>query len=104
MVNTRMASYTKYQDLMHQLQEYIRYKELPEFMSRRIFEYYDYHFQKRFYKEREIMSVISDRLQEVKYNANIRAGVVFCLILSLNWKFSIESFLKFKILNLKFHL
>lgn len=58
------SSGNKFQQLIKQLHEYVRYKELPVSMKHRIERYFDFRFQKHFYKETEIISNISPQLRQ----------------------------------------
>lgn len=48
----------KYQQRMDQINEYARYKGLPEWMKRKICRYFEFKYQKHFVKENEIISVL----------------------------------------------
>lgn len=48
------------------LREYTQYMRLPDYMKTRILEYFDFRFQKTYYKEDEIMLTLSDNLRKVK--------------------------------------
>lgn len=58
------SSGNKYQQLLKQLNEYVRYKELPVSMKHRIETYFDFRFQKHYYKEAEIINIISPQLRQ----------------------------------------
>lgn len=58
------SSANKYDQHMKQLDEYVRYKGLPEWMKRRIYRYSDFKYQKHFVKESEILSVLTPQLQQ----------------------------------------
>lgn len=51
--------------MLYQLHEYVRYKQLPEHMRKRIHLYFDFRFEKRYYKETEILNSISENLRQV---------------------------------------
>lgn len=65
MLNTNLSVSNKYQHMLQQLQEYIRYKQLPEQIRRRILYYFDFKFEKNYYKETEIMGTLSEHLRQV---------------------------------------
>lgn len=58
------SSANKYQQYMQQLNEYTRYKGLPETMKRRVTKYFDFKYQKHFYKENEILGTITPQLRQ----------------------------------------
>lgn len=58
------SSGSKYQQLIQELEEYARYKDLPDKMRNRLLEYFEFRYQKHFYREAEIMSTISMQLKE----------------------------------------
>lgn len=58
------SSGSKYQQHMRQLNEYVRYKGLPEWMKRRIYKYCDFKYQKHFVKESEIMTILTPQLRQ----------------------------------------
>lgn len=58
------SSGNKYDQHVKQLDEYVRYKGLPEWMKRRIYRYTDFKYQKHFVKESEILSVLTPQLRQ----------------------------------------
>lgn len=58
------SSSNKYRQHMQQLTEYVRYKGLPETIKRRITNYFDFKYQKHFYKEGEILGTITPQLRQ----------------------------------------
>lgn len=58
------SSGSKYDQHMKQLNEYVRYKGLPEWMKRRIYRYCDFRYQKHFVKEAEIDSILTPHLRQ----------------------------------------
>lgn len=58
------SSANKYRQHMQQLNEYVRYKGLPETIKRRITRYFDFKFQKHFYRESEILGSITPQLRQ----------------------------------------
>lgn len=58
------SSANKYRQHMQQLNEYVRYKGLSEAIKRRITNYFDFKYQKHFYKEAEILGTITPQLRQ----------------------------------------
>lgn len=58
------SSANKYRQHMQQLNEYVRYKGLPETIKRRVTKFFDFKFQKHFYKENEILGTITPQLRQ----------------------------------------
>lgn len=58
------SSGNKYDQHMKQLDEYVRYKGLPEWMKRRIYRYCDFRYQKHFVKENEIDTILTPHLRQ----------------------------------------
>lgn len=58
------SSGSKYDQHMKQMDEYVRYKGLPEWMKRRIYRYCDFRYQKHFVKEDEINSILTPHLRQ----------------------------------------
>lgn len=56
-------SVNKYFQMIQSLREYCAYMRLPDYMKARILEYFDYRFQKMYFKEDEIMNTLSDNLR-----------------------------------------
>lgn len=56
-------SESKYEELIHQVTEYVRSKNISEVMKKRLITYYEYKFQKKFFKEEEILSTFSEHLR-----------------------------------------
>ncbi|XP_015428957.1 PREDICTED: potassium/sodium hyperpolarization-activated cyclic nucleotide-gated channel 1-like [Dufourea novaeangliae] len=50
--------------IVQQLQEYMRYKELPQALQRRLLEYYHYRNKKRFERDKKIIEEVSPCLRE----------------------------------------
>ncbi|XP_024938799.1 cyclic nucleotide-gated cation channel alpha-3 isoform X2 [Cephus cinctus] len=62
---TTLRSRSKgYSKLLQQLHEYMRYKELPLTIQRRILAYFDYTSKKSFEREKYIMTQVSSQLRE----------------------------------------
>lgn len=70
-VNKFNSSANKYYQMILQLQEYMNYKNLPDSLKTRILEYYDFRFQRNYYKEKEILNTISEQLRHVSLYYNI---------------------------------
>ncbi|KAL3267090.1 hypothetical protein HHI36_011230 [Cryptolaemus montrouzieri] len=56
-------SESKYEELIYQVSEYVRSKHLSENLRKRLILYYEYKFQKRFFKEEEILATLSEHLR-----------------------------------------
>lgn len=61
----KTSSEHKYDEMERQLKEYMRHKQLPSYMRTRILTYYEFKFQKRYFRESEILSTISEQLRQV---------------------------------------
>lgn len=65
-INTgKTSSAHKYDAMERQLKEYMRHKQLPSQMRSRILTYYKFKFQKRYFRESEILATISEQLRQV---------------------------------------
>lgn len=65
-INTgKTSSAQKYDEMEGQLKEYMRHKQLPSYMRNRILTYYEFIFQRRYFRESEILSTISEQLRQV---------------------------------------
>lgn len=60
------ASNHKYVEMLRQLREYMKAKKLPENTQKRLLNYYEFRFQKCYFKESEIFNVISSQLKQVE--------------------------------------
>ncbi|KAK5643493.1 hypothetical protein RI129_007338 [Pyrocoelia pectoralis] len=58
------SSRHKYVEMVRQLKQYMYHRQLPEYMQRRILKYYEFRFQKRYFRESEILSTISGQLRQ----------------------------------------
>lgn len=58
------ASKLKYQTLLQQLKEFMRHKQLPSVIRNRLLDYYEFKFQKNFYKEDAILNTLSTQLRQ----------------------------------------
>lgn len=52
-------SSTKYETIMNQVNEYMRHKQLPLEMQQRLISFYEYKFQKRYFREVGIANSLS---------------------------------------------
>lgn len=59
------SSHQKYVEMERQLKEYMRDKQLPTYMRTRLLTYYDYRFQRNYFRESEILATISGQLRQV---------------------------------------
>ncbi|KAI4456236.1 i[[h]] channel isoform e [Holotrichia oblita] len=67
-VNKYNAASNKYYQRIQRLRDFMSSKGLPSATCTRILQYFDFRFQKTFYKEEEILSTLSTPLQkEIKY-------------------------------------
>ncbi|XP_076303296.1 potassium/sodium hyperpolarization-activated cyclic nucleotide-gated channel 2 [Lasioglossum baleicum] len=57
------SSRLKYQATMAQLRQYMRHMHLPYHTQTRIIQYYEFHFQRRFFRESEIMHTLSSQMK-----------------------------------------
>lgn len=58
------SSTHKYDELVRQLKEYMRHKECPEYMQKRLLCYYEFRFRKSYFRESEILNTISGQLRQ----------------------------------------
>ncbi|XP_053597982.1 potassium/sodium hyperpolarization-activated cyclic nucleotide-gated channel 2-like [Microplitis demolitor] len=66
----RNSSQLKYQATVAQLQKYMRHKHLSHLAQRRFLTYYEFRFQRRFFRESEILGTISTQMrQEIRMHA-----------------------------------
>ncbi|CAH0551009.1 unnamed protein product [Brassicogethes aeneus] len=69
-IKVSTSSRSRYLALEHELEEYMRHKQLPSYMRNRIYTYYEFRFQKRYFREDEILNTISGQLkQEINMHA-----------------------------------
>jgi hypothetical protein len=54
----------KYSQMVKQLVEFMRHKQLPLYTQKRILTYYEFHFQKSYFRENEIYATISGQLRQ----------------------------------------
>ncbi|XP_057672250.1 potassium/sodium hyperpolarization-activated cyclic nucleotide-gated channel 2-like [Diorhabda carinulata] len=100
-INTgKTSSALKYDAMERQLKEYMRHKQLPTQMRARILTYYEFKFQKKYFRENEILSTISEQLrQEMNMHAckKLVENVTFFRNLPLNLLVRIISCLKIEV-------
>lgn len=53
--------------MIQSLREYASYMRLPDYLKSKMINYFDFKFQKCYYKENEIMSTISEHLRDVNF-------------------------------------
>ncbi|KAF5299414.1 hypothetical protein FQA39_LY11560 [Lamprigera yunnana] len=63
MFNTNLSISNKYQHIMQQLQCYIHYKQLSDQLKKKVMQFFEFKYDKSYYKEREILNTISDNLR-----------------------------------------
>lgn len=61
----RTSSAHKYDEMEKQLKEYMQHKQLPAHMKSKILTYYEFKYQKRYFRENEILATISEQLRQV---------------------------------------
>ncbi|XP_074036622.1 potassium/sodium hyperpolarization-activated cyclic nucleotide-gated channel 1 isoform X1 [Leptinotarsa decemlineata] len=100
-INTgKTSSAHKYDSMERQLKEYMRHKQLPAPMRTRILTYYEFKFQKRYFRESEILATISEQLrQEMNMHAckKLVENVIFFRNLPLNLLVRIISCLRIEV-------
>lgn len=64
------ASSNKYHEMVQQLRDYMNTKDLPSKMVQRVMQYFDFRFQKNYFKEEEILGTLSQKLiQEINVHS-----------------------------------
>ncbi|XP_014224456.1 potassium/sodium hyperpolarization-activated cyclic nucleotide-gated channel 1-like [Trichogramma pretiosum] len=64
------SSKLKYQAAIAHLSQYMNHKQLPRRMRKRLVDYYEFRFQRRFFREPEILSVLSAHMrQEIRMHS-----------------------------------
>lgn len=58
------SSKHKYVEMVRQLKEYMHYKLLPDYMQKRLLTYYEFRFQKSYFREHEILNTVSGQLRQ----------------------------------------
>lgn len=64
-VTATTSSRHKYVEKVRQLREYMRHKNLPNNMQRRLLQYYEFRFHKSYFRQDEILNTISAHLRQV---------------------------------------
>lgn len=54
----------KYYQMVQQFQEYMKSKSLPETVQKRVLAYFEFRFQRNYYKENEILASLSNQLKQ----------------------------------------
>ncbi|XP_057338121.1 potassium/sodium hyperpolarization-activated cyclic nucleotide-gated channel 2-like [Microplitis mediator] len=62
--NDKNTSQSGYQDTMSQILAYTRQKQMPHYMRKRIESYYSYRFKNSYFREKKILSNLSEILRE----------------------------------------
>ncbi|KAI4471202.1 i[[h]] channel isoform e [Holotrichia oblita] len=65
-ISSVKASNIKYRQMVQQLHEYMRYRQLPENLQRRLISYYEFRFEKSYFRESEILNSVSGQLRQVR--------------------------------------
>lgn len=77
----RTSSSHKYVEMVRQLKEYMRHKQLPEYMQKRLLNYYEFRFQKSYFRENEILNTISGQLRQVFRQYESHFNLIFRFVL-----------------------
>ncbi|GLV33271.1 I[[h]] channel [Carabus blaptoides fortunei] len=59
-----ISSQTKYKEMVLQLKQYMHHKQLSAHTQNRLINYYEFRFQRRFFRDEEILSMISGHLRQ----------------------------------------
>lgn len=76
------SSSRKYFEMLRELEEYMRHKQLPVSLQNRLLEYYEFKFQKSYFRESEILNILSGQLKQVRSSSFVKS-LYFCLIYKL---------------------
>lgn len=57
---------SKYAKMVVHLKAYMHYKKLPQFLQSRVLCYYEFRFQKTYFRESEILKVLCGQLRQVR--------------------------------------
>jgi hypothetical protein len=60
----RSTSRNKYNNLLEEISEYMKYKELPSTLKDKVFRYIEFKFQKHIIKEEDILNTLSSILKQ----------------------------------------
>ncbi|KAI4455004.1 i[[h]] channel isoform e [Holotrichia oblita] len=72
------TSNIKYHSIMNQVRQYMRHKQLPLPMQRRLLDYYEYRFRETYFRENTIFPTISERLRK-DMNTYICMNLIKCV-------------------------
>lgn len=61
-LRTAFAPTVRFQEIRYQMQEYMAFKHLSSSIQSRILTYFDFSFQKKYYRKSEIKELLSDEL------------------------------------------
>ncbi|XP_059054534.1 potassium/sodium hyperpolarization-activated cyclic nucleotide-gated channel 3-like [Achroia grisella] len=66
---TKFNSTIRYHELMNQVEEYMRHKQFPPSLKKRVITFYNYNFQEKYFKEDAALDYLSEQLRnEVTMN------------------------------------
>ncbi|GJQ67837.1 hypothetical protein Trydic_g16601 [Trypoxylus dichotomus] len=60
----KSSSIQKYFELQSELRDYMQHKNLPPYLHKRLLEYFEFNYQKRYFREKEILVTISGQLKQ----------------------------------------
>lgn len=63
LIRSKNASHLRYQNILQQFEDFLMYKQMAFGTSKRLMDYYEYRFQKYFYKEGTVLDSLSSHLQ-----------------------------------------
>ncbi|KAF5274204.1 hypothetical protein FQA39_LY07308 [Lamprigera yunnana] len=61
---SNLSAELKYQEIINQVEQYMTCKRLPISMQKRLLQYYEYRFQKKYFRDNAISTSLSDRLRK----------------------------------------
>ncbi|XP_026727191.1 potassium/sodium hyperpolarization-activated cyclic nucleotide-gated channel 3-like [Trichoplusia ni] len=61
---TLFGSSLRYHGLMNQVEEYMKYRQFPTVLKKRVFAFYQYRYQGRYFKEEADLNCLSDELRD----------------------------------------
>ena len=64
---------------LNQVEEYMRYRKLPQEIRQKVFDYYEHRYQRKFFDEDSILSNLSQGLKEARTGLHV-------LTVSLTWR------------------
>lgn len=62
---SRTSAVQKYFELVSELKDYMGHKKLPCYLQKRLLRYYEFRYEKTYFRENEILSTISGQLKQV---------------------------------------